>query len=227
MLKLKLQSFGHLMWRANSLEKTLMLGKIEGRRRRGWQRMKCWMASPTQWTWVWENSGRWWKTRKPGVLQSRRLQRVGHDWATEQWTTTRPWCPHYPPASRQAHAHCHPHTLTHNNCLPSILLLVVTTIKCHPEKQAGCSSSSSNMAQFPQAWADTLQCHTFKDWEEENLDQKGTLRLPWRPVVKSSPSNAGGKGSIPGWGAKIPRAWWPKNQNIKQKQYCNKFNKRL
>ena len=40
MLKLKLQYFGHLMGRANSLEKTLMLGKIEGRRRRGWQRMR-------------------------------------------------------------------------------------------------------------------------------------------------------------------------------------------
>ena len=40
MLKLKLQSFGHLMWRANSLEKNLMLGKAEGRRRRGWQRMR-------------------------------------------------------------------------------------------------------------------------------------------------------------------------------------------
>ena len=40
MLKLKFQYFGHLMWRANSLEETLMLGKIEGRRRRGWQRMK-------------------------------------------------------------------------------------------------------------------------------------------------------------------------------------------
>ena len=40
MLKLKLQYFGYLMWRADSLEKTLMLGKIEGRRRRGWQRMR-------------------------------------------------------------------------------------------------------------------------------------------------------------------------------------------
>ena len=40
MLKLKLQYFGHLMQRANSLEKTLMLGKIKGRRRRGWQRMR-------------------------------------------------------------------------------------------------------------------------------------------------------------------------------------------
>ena len=42
MLKLKLQYFGHLMWKADSLEKTLMLGKIEGRRKRGWQRMRWW-----------------------------------------------------------------------------------------------------------------------------------------------------------------------------------------
>ena len=41
MLKLKLQSFGHLMWRTDSLENTLILGKIEGRRRRGWQRIRC------------------------------------------------------------------------------------------------------------------------------------------------------------------------------------------
>ena len=47
-LKLKLQYFGHLMQRADSLEKTQMLGKIEGRRRRGQQRMDDWMASPTQ-----------------------------------------------------------------------------------------------------------------------------------------------------------------------------------
>ena len=46
LLKLKLQYFGHLMWRADSLEKTLMLGKIEGRRRRGWQRMR-WLNSFT------------------------------------------------------------------------------------------------------------------------------------------------------------------------------------
>ena len=53
-----------------------------------------------------------------------------------------------------------------------------------------------------------------------------TLRdFPGGPVVKTSPSNAGGAGSIPGWGAKIPYASGPKNQNIKQKQYCNKFNK--
>ena len=46
MLKLKLQSFGHLMQRTDSLEKTLILGKIEGKRRRGWQRMR-WLESIT------------------------------------------------------------------------------------------------------------------------------------------------------------------------------------
>ena len=64
MLKLKLQYIGHLIWRANSLEKTLMLGKTGGRRRKGQQRMRW-----TQWTWVWASLGRWW-TGKPGVLQS-------------------------------------------------------------------------------------------------------------------------------------------------------------
>ena len=79
MLKLKLQYFSHLMRRTDSLEKTLMLGKIEGGRR-GWQRM---MASPTQWTWVWKSSGSWRWIGKPSVLQSMGSQRVGHDWATE------------------------------------------------------------------------------------------------------------------------------------------------
>ena len=83
MLKLKLQYFGHLIWRADSFEKTLMLGKTEGRRRsddRGWD---GWMASPTQWTWVSVNSGSWWWTGRPGVLQSMGSQRVGHDCVTE------------------------------------------------------------------------------------------------------------------------------------------------
>ena len=74
---------GHLMWRVSSLEKTLMLGKTEGGRRddRG---QDGWMASLTQWMWVWAGSGMWWRTGKPGVLQSTGSERVGHDWATEQ-----------------------------------------------------------------------------------------------------------------------------------------------
>ena len=153
MLKLKLQYFVHLMRRADSLEKTLLMGKIEGRGEedeRGWD---GWMGSLTQltwkwslvrlfvtswtaahqappsmgfsrqeywsglpfpspgdlpdpgieprspalqadaltseppgkpWTWVWANSWRLWSTGKPGMLQSMGLQRVGHNWATEQ-----------------------------------------------------------------------------------------------------------------------------------------------
>ena len=87
-LKLKLQNFGHLMWRADSFEKTLMLGKIEGGKRMGWQRMRWWMASLTQWAWVWVNSRNWWWTGRPGMLQSMGLQRVGHNWGTElNWTS--------------------------------------------------------------------------------------------------------------------------------------------
>ena len=83
MLKLKLQYFGHLMWRVDSLEKTLMLGGVgaggEGDDR-GWD---GWMASPTLWTWVWVNSRCWWWTGRPVVHWFMGSQRVGHDWATE------------------------------------------------------------------------------------------------------------------------------------------------
>ena len=77
---LKFQYFGHLMWRTDSLERTLMLGKIEGRRRRGWD---GWMASPTQWTWVQANSMSWWWSEKPGMLQSMGSQIFRHNWTTE------------------------------------------------------------------------------------------------------------------------------------------------
>ena len=83
MLKLKLRYFSQVMRKADSFEKTLMLGKIEGGRRRRWQGWAGWMASLTQWTWVWASSGRLWRTGKPGVLQPMGSQRVGHDWATE------------------------------------------------------------------------------------------------------------------------------------------------
>ena len=83
MLKLKLQYSDHLMQRTDSLKKTLILGNIEGRRRRHNRDWDGWMVSPIWWTWVWASSGSWWRTKKPGVLQSMVSQRVGHDWTTE------------------------------------------------------------------------------------------------------------------------------------------------
>ena len=83
MLKLKLQYFGHLMQRADSLEKTLMLGKIEGGRRRGRQRMRWLDGITDSMDMGLVNSESWWWTGRPGVLQFMGSQRVTHDWATE------------------------------------------------------------------------------------------------------------------------------------------------
>ena len=88
MLKLKLQYLGHLMRRVDSLEKTLVLGEIGGRRRRGQQRMR-WLDGITDSIWmrVWANSRSWWWTGRPGVLRLIGSQRVVHNWATElNWT---------------------------------------------------------------------------------------------------------------------------------------------
>ena len=73
---------GHLMWRTDSFEKTLRLGKIKAggeRDDRGWDGL---MASLTQWTWVWINSGSWWWTGRPGVL---------HSMGSQNWTRRRDW----------------------------------------------------------------------------------------------------------------------------------------
>ena len=83
MLKLKLQYFGHLMQRTDSCENTLLLGKTDGGTRRGWQRMRWLDGSLTRLTWVWASFRSWWRTGKPGVLQSMGSQRVKHDWVTE------------------------------------------------------------------------------------------------------------------------------------------------
>ena len=83
MLKLKLQYFAHLMQRTDSFEKTLMVERLkvgEEGDNRGWD---GWMASPTPWTWVWVNSGSWWWTGRPCMLQVMGSQRARHHWETE------------------------------------------------------------------------------------------------------------------------------------------------
>ena len=87
-------NFGHLMRRVDSLEKTLMLGGIGGRRRMGWRGWDGRMESPTQWTWGWVNSGSCWWTGRPGVLQfmgskesdtTERLNWTELNWKLDYW----------------------------------------------------------------------------------------------------------------------------------------------
>ena len=88
MLKLKLQYFGYLMRRTDSFEKTLMLGKIESRRRRGRQRMRWLDGITDSMDMGLEDSRSWWWTVRPGVLQFMGSQSVWHNWATElNWTS--------------------------------------------------------------------------------------------------------------------------------------------
>ena len=92
MLRFKLQYFGHLMRTADSLEKTLMLGGIGGRRRRGWQRMRWLDGITDSMDEILSEPGSCWWTGRPGVLRFMGLQRVGHDWVTElNWTVQLKW----------------------------------------------------------------------------------------------------------------------------------------
>ena len=90
MLKLKLQYFGHLMGELTHLKRPWCWERLraggEGDNG-GWD---GWMASPTQWTWVWVDSGSWWWTGRPSMLQFMGSQRVGHDWVTELNCNTGP-----------------------------------------------------------------------------------------------------------------------------------------
>ena len=87
MLKLKLQYFGHLIQKADSFEKTVMLGKIEGSRRTVWQRMRSLDGITDSVDLSLDNSRNWWWTEKSGMLQFMWSQRVGHHWAIElNWT---------------------------------------------------------------------------------------------------------------------------------------------
>ena len=86
MLKLKLQYLGHQMRRTHSLEKNLVLVKIEGGRRTGWQKMRC-SDGITDSMDMSLNKLRVLGTERPGVLKFMELQRGGHDWVTElNWT---------------------------------------------------------------------------------------------------------------------------------------------
>ena len=82
-VKLKLQYLCHLMQTTDPLENFLVLGKIEGSRRRGHQRMRWLDGIPVQWTWTWVSFGRWWGTEMPSMRQSTGSQRIRRDWATE------------------------------------------------------------------------------------------------------------------------------------------------
>ena len=85
MLKLKVQYFGHLMWKTDSLEKTLMLGKIEGKRRRGGRGWDGWIASLIQWTWTWVNSREMVRDRE---IWHAAVHEVANSWTwLSNWTT--------------------------------------------------------------------------------------------------------------------------------------------
>ena len=85
MLKLSLQYSGLLMEELTHLKRPWCWERLKAGGEGDKRRWDGWMASLTQWTWVWTtSSGRWWRTGKPGVLQSMGSQRVGHNWVTEQ-----------------------------------------------------------------------------------------------------------------------------------------------
>ena len=138
---------GHLMWSTYSSEKTLTLGKIEGGRRKGQQRMRWLDGIPTQWSWVWVNSGSWWWTRRPGVLQSVASQRVRLNWATELivWATV----------------HTNPHTHTHDSFRWRGKGLSHTVFSNHICQMPSISRQSSLLTLLPLWWCATTESHSW------------------------------------------------------------------
>ena len=84
--------FSRWSWRADWQMLDSDAGRDWGQEEKGTRGWDGWMASPTRWTWVWVNSGSWWWTGRPGMLQFMGSQRVGHNWATElNWTELGNW----------------------------------------------------------------------------------------------------------------------------------------
>ena len=92
MLKLKLQYLGHLMWKLTHWKRPWCWERLKAGGEGGDRGWDGWMASSTQWTWVWACSGSWWWTGNPGVLQSMGLEIVGQYWVTElNWLRSFSW----------------------------------------------------------------------------------------------------------------------------------------
>ena len=93
---LKLQYFDHLMQKLTHLKRPWCWERLKAGREEAKRRWGGYMASLTQWIWVWASSRNWWWTGKPGVLQSMGSQRVGHNWVTEvNWTWRKEECKRY------------------------------------------------------------------------------------------------------------------------------------
>ena len=137
MLKLKLQYFGHLMQRVDSLEKTMMLGPIGGRRGRDDREWDGWMASLTLWTLVWVNSRNLWWTGRPAVLDSWGRKESDMTERLKNWTELRLPCP--PPSPRGCLSSCP----LHHWCHPSISSSVSFSF---------CLQSFPASGSFPMSW---------------------------------------------------------------------------
>ena len=85
MLKLKLNTLATWCEELTHLKRPWCWERLKAGGEGGGSGRDGWMGSPTQWTWVWVSSGRWWRTGKPGMLLSMYLQRVGHAWPTDQY----------------------------------------------------------------------------------------------------------------------------------------------